>query len=243
MATLTPKQKRRLEKIVSAETNGIQAILSYLFEIEDKLEDKLDAGKPTEEELVALIDQLIPEVEDGEDGVDYVLTEADKAEIASKIEVPVVKQIVEKHEIIREQPIVTEITKEVTKEVAVTDNAEQIASKLNSLTGAIDKSAIKGFEDLERIVKENATPVRLGVSKSELEAVSRRVTALESNPAGIGTPVSPTTGELGELVFGFSTRPSLICVDGIFLREDHGWTWDGSSATLESPPSYDIYAL
>ena len=72
---------------------------------------------------VAGVDYPIPQ-----DGQDYVLTEADKQEIASKIEVPVVEKVVEKT-VIKEQPIVTEIT----KEVAVGDSAEDLRNKLELL--------------------------------------------------------------------------------------------------------------
>lgn len=76
--------------------------------------DKGDS--PTKDELVSLITPLIPEPIKGDD---YVLTDSDKTEIASKIEVPVVDRIIEtireKTEVIREQPI------EIIKEVAVLD--------------------------------------------------------------------------------------------------------------------------
>src|SRR5207245_6040566 len=84
------------------------------------------------------------------DGVDYVLTEADKQEIASKINVPIVEKIT--HTIVKEQPIVTEIT----KEVALTDTADDIRNKLELLPAEdedgedqrLDASAIKALEDL-----------------------------------------------------------------------------------------------
>jgi len=75
---------------------------------------------------------------DGKDGQDYVLTEKDKKEIASKIEVPIIEKIIEKT-IIKEQPIVNEITKEVIKEVAKTDTGDKIIDKINALPIELDK--------------------------------------------------------------------------------------------------------
>ena len=59
--------------------------------------DKGDS--PTDEELTELIIPLIPEPikgEDGADGKDYILTENDKQEIAKSIEVPIIEKIIEK---------------------------------------------------------------------------------------------------------------------------------------------------
>lgn len=71
---------------------------------------------------------------DIKDGKDYVLTNKDKKDIAKSINVPIVKQI------IKEQPIITE--------VAVSDTAEEIKNKLENLKdeNRLDSSAIKGLE-------------------------------------------------------------------------------------------------
>lgn len=87
--------------------------------------------------------------EDGIDGQDYILTESDKEEIASKIEVPVVEKVVEKiiekTEVIRETPI---ITNEI-KEVAKYESAESLRDKLETLTddSRLDASAIKNLPE------------------------------------------------------------------------------------------------
>lgn len=87
--------------------------------------------------------------EDGIDGEDYILTESDKEEIASKIEVPVVEKVVEKiiekTEVIRETPIVTNEIKEVAKY----ESAESLRDKLETLTddSRLDASAIKNLPE------------------------------------------------------------------------------------------------
>ncbi len=95
--------------------------------------------------------------EKGDDGEDYVLTEADKAEIASKIEVPVVeKTIVEKTEVIHEQPIVNNII----KEKAVADEPKILAEKINTLTGVIELKVLKDLEvpSVKDIIEALKTP-------------------------------------------------------------------------------------
>lgn len=98
------------------------------------------------------------------DGENYVLTEKNIKEIAAQVPVPVVEKIIEKTEVIHEQPIVTN---EV-REVAIAESAEQIVEKINSLptdeeneNKKIDISHIKGFKDFEKDInylKTRPTP-------------------------------------------------------------------------------------
>jgi hypothetical protein len=86
----------------------------------------------------------------GPPGNDYILTETDKKDIASKIEVPVVEKIVEHTEtIVKEQPIVTEVI----KEKAVTDEPLEIAEKLNTLTEKVEMTVIKAVDDPIQLAK------------------------------------------------------------------------------------------
>ncbi len=97
------------------------------------------------EKVGEVIKPLIPEPIPGKNGDDYILTEKDKKEIAKSIKVPVVEKVIEKQfeTIIEKQPVVTN---EI-KEVAVTDKAEVIKEKLESLEGddRLDAKAIKNL--------------------------------------------------------------------------------------------------
>lgn len=86
---------------------------------------------------------------DGKDGDNYVLTPEDKQEIAKSIPVPVVEKIIEKTEVIKEQPIVTN---EV-KEVAVADTAEVLRDKLETLEGE-DRLSISAIDKLQETLDE-----------------------------------------------------------------------------------------
>lgn len=95
--------------------------------------------------------------EDGIDGKDYILTDSDKQEIAESIDVPIVEKIIEKTEVIKEQPIynTTEIVKEVNKEITQ-EEINNIAIQINPI---IDYSKIKNAPKfpsggLNRITKE-----------------------------------------------------------------------------------------
>lgn len=49
-----------------------------------------------------------------------------------------------------------------------------------------------------------------------------------------GNVVATTSGMIDDVnqVFGFATKPRLIVVNGLTLRENHGWTWAAGEATL-----------
>lgn len=116
----------KVDSVVEKADKIAKEVDTKLSEISSELKKKL------EEELSYEID---PETirgekgKDGEDGKDYVLTEKDKKDIAKSIKVPIVEKIIEKTEVIKEQPI---ITNEI-KEVAVADTGEQIVDKINEL--------------------------------------------------------------------------------------------------------------
>lgn len=106
-----------------------------------------DRETPSDNHLLGLIEPLIPEPKS------YVLTEYDKNSIAKKIDVPVVDRIIEKREIVRERPIVTEIV----KEVAVADTPDQIAEKINTLREKVEMTAIKGLNQTLKNIKKSGS--------------------------------------------------------------------------------------
>lgn len=178
---------KELEKFKAIESNGVLGGLIYdlmeKFKGVEELEAKFDrtieeikssvpdlntmfksvkgnkGDPPTREELLNLIEPLIPEPIKGDKGDDYILTEYDKRNIAEKIKVPIVEKIVET--IIEKQPI---ITNEV-KEVAVADTPEMIVSKLESLEEGerLKISAIEDLRDeLDRLRKQVTQKVYVG---------------------------------------------------------------------------------
>jgi hypothetical protein len=96
----------------------------------------------------------------GKDGKDYILTNQDKEQIASSIKVPVVKQIIEKREIIKEQPII----KETIKNIENKDTAQQIIDKVNSIKENIFISSINGLQNELNFLKKAIREKRGGGS-------------------------------------------------------------------------------
>lgn len=161
MENLTEDQKKKLLRLakiaddefvgVIEELNTLEEKIEQVSEVAERKQEKGDKGEsPSKAELLELIVPLIPIVKDGEDGEpgkNYVLTPADKKEIASSIAVPVVEKVIEKTEFIKEQPLITEITNEVENPVT----GKEIVEKVNDLELIkelqIDIDHIKGFEN------------------------------------------------------------------------------------------------
>jgi hypothetical protein len=140
------------EKIASLEEKITEAVKQVkesevsldkvLESVKGKDGEKGDKGDiPSSDDLLEIIKPLIPEPIKGKDGKDYTLTEKDKKDIASKINVPIVEKV------IIEKPTVTN---EI-KEVAVYETGEEIVDKINGLTitpeNQIDATHIKNLPE------------------------------------------------------------------------------------------------
>lgn len=207
MPELTKKQKRVLETVAAGGTDKELVIINSIGELEDKveaIENKIEENSnQVIEEIKKKIfesSELVLEIDKaelkGDKGDNYVLTDEDKAEIALSIDVPVVEKVIEKVEVIKEQPIVTNnVTNEI-KEVAVTDKAEVIVDKLESLKeeARLDITAIKGLDDYEETYKLARKPrkteqIYMAGGGSNTPSPIQSV----SNSDGTLT-ISPTTG-------------------------------------------------
>lgn len=189
MEMKTPQQEKRIKRLSKIIDEGGLALLEYMIELEEMIESTNEKLKEVKEGLNPEIEKLLKKIkgddgytpvkgidyddgEDGDDGLDYVLTENDKTEIASKIKVPIVeKVVVEKTEtIVKEKPIVTEIKTETKIENPVT--GKDIVDKVNDLEIEpelqIDFTHIKGWEDKVKslIPKTQGSPVYIGGGNS-----------------------------------------------------------------------------
>ena len=184
---------RKEEKLISlAEKGGNDASL-MLLEMIHELETKIETLATSQETELKKIPNMIPKLpteigveikgaelitikgeqgdkpvvgvdfEQPKNGENYILTETDKIEIAGKIEVPIVEKVIEKTEVIREQPI---ITNEI-KEVAVTETAEQIFEKIsNPLEEMLNEKLAQIKKELEDKVA-SSRPI-FGSSKTKI---------------------------------------------------------------------------
>ena len=71
MENITPQQEKKLKKIIALGEKGLPALLEYMFELEEKLDENIPDLKNIMEKVR------------GKPGKDYVITPSDRAEIAS----------------------------------------------------------------------------------------------------------------------------------------------------------------
>lgn len=125
----------------------------------------------------------------------------------------------------------------------VLDGAEQIATKINTLDGKIDPKAIRGWNEIEVLLKKgtgkNGLPrdfdVRIGVSKTELQALTNRVNSLEAT--SVGNVTTPTgTVNASNTSFTTSVTPTYIVADGVTLFEGAGYSFSAPTITMDNPP-------
>ena len=137
----------KIENATGKEFESIKKDCASLLNAYETLSKKIDGDTRLEElraELLAQIDSI--ELQKGDKGDAYILTEEDKKQIAQTINVPVVERVIERIETIKETPIINETV----REVALHETPEKIRDKLETLKGdeRLDKSAIKGLEEL-----------------------------------------------------------------------------------------------
>ncbi len=159
--------------------------LNYNYFI-SKADEELKKTLATREEEVktAFSDELKP-----------IKALIDEVEIAleklKNVKIPVVEKVIEKTEVIREIPIVT--NNEIIKEVAVTDKPEVIRDKLESLQGdeRLDASAIKGLENT-KVDKQGNIQVIGGQSGVRLfvEGIKKGLVKTLNIKAGANTTVA-----------------------------------------------------
>lgn len=192
----------------------IEALQEKTEKTEADLQSLASKYSVTEDEIRALFSALESGQLKGDKGDTYALTEDDKKEIASTIKVPVVEKIIEKTEVIREQPIVTEITKVTNeiKEVAVSDTAEDIRNKLELLEGEerLDASAIKNLPEGKDYDKEI----------SQLKENVARATSIPPTTSFINGKRAKNIDFVGATVTHAGDKATVtVDLDGTFLNE------------------------
>lgn len=95
--------------------------------------------------------QIKKRVEVIKNGEDYILTESDKKEIASFINVPVVEKVIQHTETIKEIPIV--------KEVAFQDTPDELIGKVNKAEVKIKQSQVEGLAEIRSMAVANSMPI------------------------------------------------------------------------------------
>ena len=184
----------------------------------------------------------------GKDGKNYTLTEVDKKEIAKKIIVPVVEKVIEKTEIIKEQPIVTnQIVKEIVTEFDTTEidnKIKELEEMINALKTMNPRSVFGG-----RAVQVLGSNTKVGTKTNEINfgtgltvtEVNGRITIEATGGAGGFTKETPTGNVDGSnTVFTVTTEPNYVISDGITLFDGNGYVYAALTITLTNAPTQFI---
>jgi FtsZ-interacting cell division protein YlmF len=215
------------------------------------------------EEITSAIQQQVQQqIREPKDGKDYVLTEKDKEQIAKQIKVPIVEKVVEKTEVIKEQPIVTQHI----REMAFYEEADKIVKKLKNFKKSwIELSQIEGFDDYMRSFGENFLQqaksfipralqslydVQITNEPTEGQTLTWNTakkkwvpgTAVGSN-AGLTLLTATGTVDGTNADFTFTSKPTYIVSDGAWYVENTGWTWSSPTATMSVPPQSVIWGF
>lgn len=202
------------------------------------------------------------------DGENYVLTEADKNEIAKKIDVPVVEKVIEKTE--------TKIIKEVPGKISEKDKREMI-NVLSSLIKVSEPQSIPTIEEIiiqlrkkklktddifdlnekfEVLRREIRSASKMRGGGDTVSAGTNIAITVDSNgvkvisSTGSGSATAPTSGVVNGVnrTFVFATAPTILVVDNVNVMRktpnvgEANWTGT-TTVILTVAPTTDIYQL
>jgi hypothetical protein len=272
LAKLTDEKKKEMLRLARFIDDHQKATIDELDELDDKVEllnYKIETLSKEAKEAILIAEET--QKMDGkpgytpvkgvdyEDGKDYQITERDIesiAKVASKrIAIPVVEKIIEKTEVIREQPI---ITNQVVKEIVTDFDTSIIDDKIKALENRIEElknqggrrdviSGRIGIQALNNNVKVGArvNDINFGTGLTVAQ-VNGGVTV--TSTGGGSFSILTATGTVNSIntVFTFSTAPSVIVVDGgrsMRATSSNGnINWTGTTTvTLQIAPTKDIY--
>lgn len=190
-------KKRKMEVAVELVEKGDFAVIEKIIEFDEKVEEVIADAKDFQSAIIENINDFeqkvskkIVNIQKGDPGDSYVLTDKDKQDIADSItitdedieaiakSVPVkyIPKIVERVETIKEVPMVTnQIVEKTVEKIDKTETGETIVEKINALPTDTDEfkigaEHIKGLIDtiaeLRSQIKNSSTPAGGVVGRS-----------------------------------------------------------------------------
>jgi hypothetical protein len=258
------------EKELTQKDQELEAEITVVSEAQNSLKAKLnnhieEMGKILPQKLSRDdLEALKPELK-GDKGDNYILTPQDKQEIADKVKVPVVEKV-EKIEVIREQPI---ITNEI-REVAIKDTPEEITDKLNVLENVLEPKVLVGWKDIQQNLRDlnarsgasragwGAHPLVIQNEGTIIDKVARNINftgdgiSVSRSPSGVievnvsvgaggGLAVEIPSGAVDgvNVTFTVLNTPLFVVADGMIRVENQGYTYSAGTITMNPliPPT------
>lgn len=190
----------------------------------------------------------------GDKGDSHIMTMEDRKAIADLITVPVVDRIIEKTQIIKEIPIISEQVKEVIREIIpeakileieerierdlpkfgmpIRDSLELLPKEdVDGIDQRLDATAIRGLEDLVKRLIGSTKNIYVPVGGGNGISTSSYISNVETP---IGSLYDQVTG-LGGLIWTVSNTPKYIIADGTTMFEGFGYSYSAGTITTVNP--------
>lgn len=255
MQEINEKQKRGLLRIATIIDDGELGIVAELNKLEDRIDvthETLDKKvEETRQEFTRKIENI--QLLKGDKGDSVVGPPGPKGDTT------ILEKVIEKTEVIREQPIVTEITKVTNeiKEVAVLDPnilpkyGEKFRDGLELLKDdeRIDIKAIKGIEktteETVQFLKDWSIQIldqRTSFLIQKVNNLSDKVNSISTVGGGISVETPTGTVNGVNTVFTVSNTPKFISIDGVMKFAGLHYTYAAGTITIidSVPPALYI---
>lgn len=114
------------------------------------------------------------------------------------------------------------------------DTPDEIIEKINNSKLKIDPKQVKGLIEILRFVDEYGR---------------NPITSYSSGGGANGKPLeeiaTTSTVDGTNTIFAFPKKPTYLVSDGVWYKENNGWTWDGTNiqATLSIAPTYLVFGI
>lgn len=180
-----------INKIRAEHTEIRDTFTSYLENLGEEIADLTSEFKNEEFKTFQQVEELVKEVQarkgepgepgkPGKDGEDYVLTEKDKAEIASSIEVPVVEKIIEKIEVQKtDENVVKQFKEEIAQIQKDFDKKlEEYKQKIEVTARNFVRGGGMGEAEVQALIDASSSTTSWGYYKDHWSAIPTNLGAI-----------------------------------------------------------------
>ena len=180
---LTPKEQRKLEKVLETAVEGELTTIEQVFAVEDRVEalEEILPSLATKDEVSLALSEIElqkgDQGEKGEDGIDGLDGEDGETPIKNvdyfdgkdgRDGIDGINGLDGKDGV-----------DGLPGKDGSPDTPDQVVDKVNESTKLIKRERVEGMSDIERLAKANNFDFRIGVSKTEVTQISNRVATLE----------------------------------------------------------------
>lgn len=207
----------------------------YMQKVNSKIKNLEDRHVPNADEIKQIATEVAMEV---------VKQNYKAPEIINQI---VKETTIEKPQIIKETTIEKVVDTRNYDDSRLKQELATVNKRLNSLPAPYDDSQLR--KDIKGYFNEsfeyNINILGMPDFRKLAMGLQAQIDALSGSSSGGGFTELPATGTVdgNNTSFTFTQKPTYIVSDHAWYKENKGWTWAGSTATMTIPPNDDIYGV